>query len=234
MLCFDTVVLCTLISILMLQTTSTLLYLAFGQFSDGLFEASASLVLASWVLNGIVLVFFVSQSTHFKCLKFSLRVVVFFPTALILTNCLIGLHPRVLCKMLKFVGISETRVILDAVLWIYSCKIVFTGLIDTFAQVLIASHNYNQVPWVSAMFMSTSVIIALTFFLFSITCTFEVIKKYVQEYEPVLLVREKLLKPLVFEFRREDPDTCTICRESIDRGHLVAEMPRCCHKFHDV
>mmetsp|Transcript_34258 Transcript_34258/g.59969 ORF Transcript_34258/g.59969 Transcript_34258/m.59969 type:complete len:235 (-) Transcript_34258:1654-2358(-) len=234
MICFDSVMLAVLISILMLQTGSLLIYLKFGLFSEGIFEASFSLFIASWTLSGIVLVYFAKQATHYRLVQFCMRAIVFFPVAVVLTNCLIGLHPRILSKVLKFMGITETHVILDAVVWIYCCKIVFTGLFDTFAQVLVASHNTIQAPWVSSMFVTTSIIVGLTFFLFSVSCYFDVIKRYIVDYEPILLVKDKLLKPLVFEFTREDPDTCTICREFIMFGQLVAEMPICSHNFHDM
>jgi hypothetical protein len=221
-----------LLSVLSFQTSSLFISLSFGKYTSGLFEVSFSLLVVSWGLNALALVSFAKQATHYRWKQFTLRLFVFFPVSLVLTNSLIGLHPRVLSRCLKFVGITETEVILKAVTMIYCCKIATTGLLDTFGQVLVAGHNHAQVFWVSAVFAASSSLVCLAFFVFSVGCYFEVINRFVLQFELLLLVSEKLLKPNVFKSRTEG-DFCAICRDAVEIGQLMAEMPICSHAFHE-
>jgi hypothetical protein len=230
--CCDSVMFGFLLSVLSLQTISLLISLSCGQYTSGLFEVSSSLLVLSWGLNALALVSFAKQATHYCWKQFTLRLFVFFPVSLVLTNSLIGLHPRVLSRCLKFVGITETEVILKAVTKIYCCRIATAGLLDVFAQVLVTAHNHAQVHWVSAMLAASSSLVCLAFFVFSVGCYYDVINRFVLQFELLLLVSEKLLKPNVFE-SRTDGDFCAICRDAVEIGQLLAEMAICSHTFHE-
>ncbi|CAG9331927.1 unnamed protein product [Blepharisma stoltei] len=212
-------------------------YLFYTKFNETIIQIFGFLFfLLSLLINPIILVIFAKQTTQLSVCRFNARLIIFVPAAIFLANTFLVFIPAILKKLMRVVGVTDTRIIAYTAAVIFIGKIATTGLLDLFCQTLIIGNNIasaDSLEYFDFAFIAGDILVTLLLCIF--VCCFgkDSIKSCMGRYFSSLDLEQSLLEPIEVQFSDKiKQESCAICLERFTYGEILSNLPTCEHSFH--
>lgn len=213
-------------------------YLALAKFEESMIELFAYMFFTlSFIANPLLLILITKYTSEYYKFKYASRLILFFPLTIFFSNSFLALHPFIMQKLLKFMGVRDYSVIIHSILFMYMGKLCSTGVLDVFCQALIIGNNISasgEIGPIAQAYIVAVIFAGIILFSLSLFCCTDVIGDYIDQYPDSNAIRETLITPNLFKYtksRREE--VCNICLDEYKEGDNLGEMPTCEHIFHE-
>lgn len=191
--------------------------------------------MVSLLLNPLLLLLLGKKFTRYPYKKFLIRSIWAFPLLFLSVDLMLAIHPKLMQRLLKLLGVTNTHHILYSVVWMFYGSVLSTGIIDAFCQALVIGNNIEYTgddSLLSKMFIWSVIVVAIGLFTLSMCCCLDVILSYIRQYIDLQPLTERLMKPRVYK-QTANTGNCTICLEEAKEGEVMAKIPTCEHSFHE-
>ncbi|CAG9331869.1 unnamed protein product [Blepharisma stoltei] len=212
-------------------------YLAMAKFEEPMIMLFSDIFFAlSFIANPLLLALITKYTSEFYGTKYISRLFLFFPLSLFFTNTFLALHPIIMQKLLRFMGVRDYSIILYSIIFLYMGKLCSTGVLDVFCQALIIGNNISasgNITPLDLIYIVAVIIAGLILFSLSLFCCADIIGEYLEQYSEQNSIRETLITPNFIEYtKNRKEEVCNICLDEFKEGDRMGEMPNCEHAFH--
>ena len=232
-------VLCVMVLFILIYDGILVAYLSLAQFDETIIRVFAyAFFILSFLANPVMLALITKYTSQLDSRQYTIRFLLFFPGCLFATNLFLALNPRVMKRLYEWVGVYDTNAVVYSVILLYIGKLCSTGVLDVFCQALIIGNNIatssSQNTFLAKLYLGSVVFMGIFLFLVTLCCCTDLIMNYVENYSNASPLNERLIKPKVEPYTKENPEeVCSICLEDFEEAQMVASLQKCHHLFHE-
>ncbi|CAG9322713.1 unnamed protein product [Blepharisma stoltei] len=214
-----------------------LCYLVAAKFKEPILKfCGLAFFSISCMTNPIMLALATKDGSTFSSQKYTLRLLIFFPLSIVLSNTFLALNPIIMQKLMLIVGVTDFSKVVYSVFYLYIGKLCSTGILDVFCQFFIVGSNLER-DGINAeepqIYLLALLILSIILIFLSLCCCTDVVTAYLEQYQPLKNVREKLIPGIKNYSIEMKEEMCAICLEVFSVGQKIGALIGCQHIFHE-
>ncbi|CAG9327768.1 unnamed protein product [Blepharisma stoltei] len=190
----------------------------------------------SCMTNPIMLTLATKDGSTFSSQKYTLRLLLFFPLSIILSNTFLALNPIIMQKLMLLIGVTDFSKIIYSIFYLYIGKLCSTGILDVFCQFFIVGSNLEGEGFSieePQIYLFALLITSIILIFLSLCCCTDVIRAYIEQYQTLANIREKLIPKIWIYSSEMKEEMCAICLDAFNIGQRIGILMSCNHIFHE-